>query len=82
MFIVRHRRPLAASVSAFAMALIAVSPVAAQTASGAQTSTAEDQDAGDTIVVTGSRIDRAGYDAPTPTIRVTEQDLSIGGRTT
>lgn len=37
-------------------------------------------EAGQDIVVTGSRIDRAGYDAPTPTLRVTASDLSVGGR--
>lgn len=37
--------------------------------------------AGQDIVVTGSRIDRAGFDAPTPTLRVSAEDLSVGGRT-
>ncbi|USQ95502.1 TonB-dependent receptor domain-containing protein [Caulobacter sp. RL271] len=32
------------------------------------------------IVVTASRIDRAGFEAPTPTVRVTAQDLSVGAR--
>jgi len=32
------------------------------------------------IVVTASRIDRAGFQAPTPTVRVTAQDLSVGAR--
>lgn len=32
------------------------------------------------ITVTGTRIDRAGYDAPTPTLRISAQDLSVGER--
>ncbi|WP_066680027.1 TonB-dependent receptor domain-containing protein [Caulobacter sp. CCH9-E1] len=32
------------------------------------------------IVVTGSRIDRAGFQAPTPTVRVTAEDLAVGAR--
>ena len=32
------------------------------------------------IIVTASRIDRAGFEAPTPTVRVTAQDLSVGAR--
>ena len=34
----------------------------------------------DDIVVTASRIDRAGFQAPTPTIRLTAEDLSVGAR--
>ena len=32
------------------------------------------------IVVTASRIDRAGFEAPTPTVRLTAEDLSVGAR--
>ncbi|MFN3538382.1 MAG: TonB-dependent receptor plug domain-containing protein, partial [Brevundimonas sp.] len=32
------------------------------------------------VVVTASRIDRAGFEAPTPTIRLTAEDLSVGAR--
>jgi len=39
----------------------------------------EDTSVGE-IVVTASRIDRAGFEAPTPTVRVTAQDLSVGAR--
>ncbi|MET0375845.1 MAG: TonB-dependent receptor, partial [Rhizorhabdus sp.] len=60
----------------------------AATATTATTATTDHVDAvnpqdeaGQDIVVTGSRIDRAGYDAPTPTIRVTASELSIGART-
>lgn len=34
----------------------------------------------DEIVVTASRIDRAGFEAPTPTVRLTAEDLSVGAR--
>lgn len=34
----------------------------------------------DDIVVTASRIDRAGFEAPTPTVRLTAEDLSVGAR--
>ncbi len=34
----------------------------------------------DDIVVTASRIDRAGFQAPTPTVRLTAEDLSVGAR--
>lgn len=34
----------------------------------------------DEIVVTASRIDRAGFTAPTPTVRLTAEDLSVGAR--
>ncbi len=32
------------------------------------------------IVVTGSRIDRAGFEAPTPTVKITAEQLTVGGR--
>lgn len=34
----------------------------------------------DEIVVIASRIDRAGFEAPTPTVRLTAEDLSVGAR--
>jgi iron complex outermembrane receptor protein len=47
----------------------------------AQTSTAADEsDSLGEIVVTASRIDRAGFQAPTPTVRLTAEDLSVGAR--
>lgn len=48
----------------------------AQTAEPATEQTASVSD----IVVTGSRIDRAGFEAPTPTVRLTAEDLSVGAR--
>lgn len=32
------------------------------------------------VVVTASRIDRAGFEAPTPTVHITSEELSIGAR--
>lgn len=48
----------------------------------AQSSTEADQEASSLgeIVVTASRIDRAGFEAPTPTVRLSAEDLSVGAR--
>lgn len=46
-------------------------------------SSAADSDASEadeTILVTGTRIDRAGFDAPTPTTVVGKRDLTLGAR--
>ena len=60
-----------------AIALLACAATAqAQDAQTSQEATASVDD----IVVTGSRIDRAGFQAPTPTIRLTAEDLSVGAR--
>lgn len=88
---------LLSSLSALAITIAIATPGIAQTTAAqgaidpAATSTTSTPDrvetvnpqdeAGQDIVVTGSRIDRAGYDAPTPTIRVTAAELSIGART-
>lgn len=40
----------------------------------------EDAASVDDIVVTASRIDRAGFEAPTPTIHLSAEDLSVGAR--
>jgi len=42
--------------------------------------TAKEAASVDDIVVTASRIDRAGFEAPTPTIHLTAEDLSVGSR--
>ena len=54
-------------------------------AGGAIAQTQDEESAGspttiDEIVVTASRIDRAGFTAPTPTVRLTAEDLSVGAR--
>lgn len=60
-----------------AIALLSCAGAAlAQTAEPAPEQTASVSD----IVVTGSRIDRAGFEAPTPTVRLTAEDLSVGAR--
>ena len=41
---------------------------------------ANTQKAGAEIIVTGSRIDRAGYLSPTPTVRISAAELSVGAR--
>lgn len=53
----------------------------------ASTATAQTQDAAgedasrvENVVVTSSRIDRAGFEAPTPTVSLSLEDLSIGAR--
>jgi outer membrane receptor protein involved in Fe transport len=62
-----------------AMALLACAGAAAaqsQEADASSPTTASVED----IVVTASRIDRAGFEAPTPTVRLTAEDLSVGAR--
>jgi len=43
-------------------------------------SSTEPVEEGEPIVVTGSRIDTPGFEAPTPTLHVTKQSLDIGAR--
>lgn len=60
-----------------AIALLSCAGIAhAQDAQTAQEAAASVDD----IVVTASRIDRAGFQAPTPTIHLTAEDLSVGAR--
>ncbi|APR52153.1 TonB-dependent receptor [Sphingomonas koreensis] len=61
-----------------ALTIIAVqSPAHAQTAPDAA---AENTPAEDDVVVTGSRIQRSGFDAPTPTTVIGEAELALGNR--
>jgi len=54
--------------------LMAVAPVSAV----AQTAvTDETVQSGDDIVITGSRVDRPGYESPTPLLRVTQEELQV-----
>jgi iron complex outermembrane receptor protein len=57
----------------------AITPAAPAAVGGPDEEMAE-AEAADPIVVTGSRIDRAGYKAPTPTLSLSADDLNIGGR--
>ncbi len=74
-------RTLSYSGSAIALgvAIAFSTPAFAQTAPG-QTEAADADQAGSEIVVTGSRVDRAGFDAPTPTTVVGEAELRQGAR--
>jgi iron complex outermembrane recepter protein len=62
------------SAAALAIGLCVAVPAAAQTAS--ETVAANDEE----ILVTGSRIARAGFDQPTPTTVIGEDELRLGAR--
>ena len=62
------------SSAALAIGLMLAMPVAAQTPS--ETAASADEE----ILVTGSRIARAGFDQPTPTTVVGEDELRLGAR--
>jgi iron complex outermembrane recepter protein len=74
----------AAGAAAFASAMAHAQVSAAPAVQGAAVPPAEDQELSDggepDIVVTGSRIDRAGFDAPTPTTIIGGDDLLRGDR--
>ena len=61
-------------------AIVSLGGMSAAYAQSVVASDAPEKDGETTIVVTGSRIDRA-FEAPTPTLRVTANDLSIASRT-
>lgn len=72
-------------MSKFNLHLISYCSAAALMASaGAAMAQSQEEDPSATtveeIVVTGSRIDRAGFTAPTPLVRMTAEDLSVGAR--
>lgn len=70
----KSRRLLWCAGSALAMT-VSLAPASAQvTAEGAEAERLDD------IVVSGSRIQRSGFDAPTPTTVIGETDLRIGNR--
>lgn len=64
----------ASSLAALAAGLLLAVPAAAQTV--AETEASADEE----ILVTGSRIARAGFDQPTPTTVIGEEDLRLGAR--
>jgi len=66
---------LARGASAFALSIVTATPAMAQTANDPEASTQAE------VVVTGSHITSAGFDAPTPTTVVGEAELRQGGRT-
>ena len=64
-------------VSAVAIALLSTTGVQAQT----QADTNDDKDnVSETIIVTGSRINKAGFDQPTPTTVIGSDELLQGDR--
>lgn len=62
-----------------ALALLACAGAAFAQTSDPAVGTPEETSLED-IVVTASRIDRAGFEAPTPTVRLTAEDLAVGAR--
>ncbi|MBT0669831.1 TonB-dependent receptor [Novosphingobium profundi] len=70
---VRSRLSGGVSVLAAAMALTSV-------AHAQDDASAQDSDAGSEIIVSSSRIDAKGFDAPTPTMRLDSQELTVGVR--
>ena len=69
------------SLSALAAGLLIALPAAAQTApSGAPAAQEAGEEPGGEVVVTGSRIERAGFDQPTPTTVIGELELRQGQR--
>lgn len=63
------------STVAVAAVLLIALPAVAQTESSSGPTAEEQDEAGDAIVVTGSRIERAGFDQPTPTTVLGESDI-------
>ena len=70
--------------SAALVAIVAPGTAAAQSttsASAADAASSQASDGAGDIVVTGSRIDRPGFESPTPLLRLTQEDLQIVTRT-
>lgn len=66
--------------SSLAIVMMLASAGSAQAQVAAATSADGDEATIDEIVVTGSRIERAGFDQPTPTTVIGEVDLRVGAR--
>ncbi|MDT9600509.1 TonB-dependent receptor plug domain-containing protein [Sphingosinicella rhizophila] len=77
-----HKRNFFAGSALFTIAVAFAAPSFAQANDPPPAASDAAPDEGShEIVVTGSRIDRAGFEAPTPTTVVGEADLRQGGRT-
>jgi len=76
----RLRYVLLRGTSATAVLLTSLAAGAALAQTAPATDAAADADAQPEIIVTGSRIDKAGFDAPTPTTVVSDVDLRMGAR--
>lgn len=75
-----RRRAILASSALIALSVSAV-PAIAQSASKADPADAAAPSGQGDIVVTGSRIDRPGYESPTPLLHMTQADLDVVSRT-
>lgn len=62
------------------LASTALTAVAGLSSAQAQTASAEAASSEEEVVVTGSRIQRSGFDAPTPTTVIGEAELALGNR--
>lgn len=69
------RISLASALLAGAMPIVLVSPAVAQEAPAGDASALPNEPAAAEIIVTGSRIARDGYDAPTPTTVISAEDI-------
>lgn len=68
------------SLPVLAVGLLIAAPVAAQTSAPNPAAQDASEDTGNEVVVTGSRIERAGFDQPTPTTVIGELELRQGQR--
>lgn len=75
-----RRRAILASSALIALS-VSAAPAIAQSASKADPADAAAPSAQGDIVVTGSRIDRPGYESPTPLLHMTQADLDVVSRT-
>jgi len=71
-----HRGAILAGTALVSVTTCAI-PAYAQSDTSARTSSPADDD----IIVSGSRIDRPGYESPTPLLHMTQEDLDVVSRT-
>ena len=76
----KFRQLLTGGTAVLGVTIALAQPVMAQESVQNSAPADEAGDAGSAIVVTGSRIDRKGFDAPTPTTVVGETELRLGAR--
>ncbi|QSR20334.1 TonB-dependent receptor domain-containing protein [Novosphingobium sp. KA1] len=76
----KFRQLLTGGTAALGVTIALAQPAMAQDSVQNSASADEASDAGSAIFVTGSRIDRKGFDAPTPTTVVGETELRLGAR--
>lgn len=75
----RQRRSTLLTGCSFVPAAIAVLCAPSALAQSAEPAAAQPSEVGE-VIVTASRIDRAGFQAPTPTVQLTAEDLAVGAR--